>query len=93
MSNGVARQYAIDNSNGAYFTFIDAGNTLVPNGDKIIINTICNNIFYDVYAWNIYSNVGKEPNLLGYVYRREYIKAHNIHFSDNNDSFGFLCAS
>ena len=92
ISYGAARQYAIDHSNGTYFMFVDAGNTFIPGGDKYILNTIKNNIFYDLYYWEVKKDNSEKCNLLGYVYRREFIVAHKIHFSDNNDSYGFMRA-
>ena len=53
--NGAARQYAIDHTYGSYFTFLDAGNTFIPGADKNILNTIKNNIFYDLYHWDYYN--------------------------------------
>lgn len=94
----VARQYALDNSNGTYFTFIDAGNTFIPGADKIIINSIKNNIFYDLYHWGYKNKTNQliqklDNNLLGYVFRREFIEARNIHFNHTNDYYGFIKAS
>lgn len=90
-----ARQYALDNSNSSYFTFLDAGNTFIPGADKAILNYIKNNIFFDLYHWNYRTNDNKkakeyENNLLGYVFRREFIEARNIHFNDTDDYFGFI---
>ena len=95
VSFGAARQYAIDHSYGTYLTFMDAGNIFISGSDKYILNAINKNIFFDLYHWTYQdpNKVSKQPyNLLGYVYRREFITAHNIHFCDNNDNYGFIKA-
>ena len=45
-----------------------------------------------MYQWPVKRKPSEECNLLGKVYRREFITAHNIHFLDNNDSYGFMRA-
>ena len=96
---GMARQYGLDHSNGSYVVFLDTGDLFIPGGDKIILNTIRNNFFYDIYCWGFYDKNTKRPvrlqsqQTIGYVYRREFIKAHNIHFckegSYYNEDYGF----
>ena len=100
---GMARQYGLDHSNGSYIVFLDTGDLFISGGAKIILNTIKNNLYYDLYCFGHYDKYQNKPHALynqmtiGYVYRREFIKAHNIHFckegSYYNEDYGFNQAS
>ena len=94
---GEARQYAIEHSSGSYITFLDAGNTFMPGGDKLVFNHIKKNIFFDMYHWGYYNIKNKKINnqddiLLGYIFRREFINMCHLFFSKNNEYYGFLRA-
>lgn len=95
ISWGAARNYALKHSNGSYITFMDAGNTFIPGSDKVILNTIRNSIFFDMYHWD-YRPKSKDKRdydtLLGYVFRREFLEGRNILFTDTNDYEGFIRA-
>lgn len=93
---GKVRNFALDCSNGSYITFLDAGNTFIPGSDKTILNTIRNNIFFDIYHWEYRPKDRKvkkdHDTLLGYVFRREFLEGRNIRFTETNDYEGFLRA-
>jgi len=57
----MARQYGLDHSNGTYVVFLDTGDLFIPGGDKIILNTIRNNFYYDIYCWGHYDKYTNKP--------------------------------
>ena len=91
---GVVRNYALDNSNGSYITFLDAGNTFIPGADKTILNKIRESIFYDIYHWEYRpkdrTTKKDHDTLLGYIFRREFIEGRKLRFTDTNDYEGFI---
>jgi len=96
MSYGAARNYALEHSNGSYITFLDAGNTFIPGCDKMILNQIRNNIFFDMYHWEYRpknkKNKKDHDTLLGYIFRREFLEVRNLRFTDTNNYEGFIRA-
>ena len=99
VNDGDGLDYTAIRKQFPYVVFLDTGDLFISGGDKIILSTIKNNLFYDIYCWGYYDKfTGRAVKLrsqqtIGYVYRREFIKTHNIHFckegSYYNEDYGF----
>ena len=98
---GRARQYGIEHTNNKYILFIDSGDYIISKFNLIeILTNITNNsaAYLHLYRWlneehTTYSTENN-PLLHGYVFNRNFLKIHNITFSEEeprlSEDFGFV---
>lgn len=97
---GMARQYGIEHSKGAYILFLDTEDYLIEDGIDIILKQIKFNTYNKIYSWSyirdedgtIEENFDKK--LIGKVFKRSFIEMYNIHFNKDgsymSEDFGFI---
>ncbi len=91
---GLSRQFAIDNSDGKYIIFIDADDLFV---DCYSVENLYKSIISDNYDMAVgimidetldgyYEWSNHQGNLHGKMYKREFLKKHNIRFNSSKSS-------
>lgn len=101
---GVARQYGIDITSNPYIMFIDSDDVFINKDcfDNIFdyiknndVDIIINNVLYESDDYKLFNTHNNDTVLHGKCYRRDYLRKHNIRFSNTrrseDNSFNNIC--